>query len=154
VVAKGARVEPSLAEAAPGTRWQFLRQGYFFVDPVDSRPGAPVFNRTISLKDTWARQVAAGEARSGEKKDARAAPRRQPAGEAAGGGEARRSRAELRAEARASNPELAERYARYTGALALSEDEADLLSGDRSLATYFDAAVAVHPNASRWRAGS
>jgi glutaminyl-tRNA synthetase len=153
VVAKGARVEPAVGEAAPGTRWQFLRQGYFFVDPVDSRPGAPAFNRTITLKDTWARQVAAGEARSGEKKDARAAPPRQRTGEGSGGGEARRSRAELRAETRAANPELAERYARYTGALALSEDEADLLSGDRSLATYFDVAFAVHPNArsvARW----
>jgi glutaminyl-tRNA synthetase len=49
-----ARVEPSLAGAAPGTRYQFERLGYFSVDP-DSRPGAPVFNRTVTLKDTWAR---------------------------------------------------------------------------------------------------
>ena len=38
---------------APGTRFQFERHGYFCVDP-DSRPGAPVFNRTVTLKDTWA----------------------------------------------------------------------------------------------------
>jgi glutaminyl-tRNA synthetase len=50
----GARVEPSLASAAPGTRYQFERLGYFSVDP-DSRPGAPVFNRTVTLKDTWAK---------------------------------------------------------------------------------------------------
>ncbi len=50
----GAKVEASLAAAAPGTRFQFERQGYFCVDP-DSRPGAPVFNRTVTLKDTWAR---------------------------------------------------------------------------------------------------
>ena len=37
--APGARVEPALRDAAPGTHWQFLREGYFFVDPVDSRPG-------------------------------------------------------------------------------------------------------------------
>ncbi|HKE86252.1 MAG TPA: glutamine--tRNA ligase/YqeY domain fusion protein [Vicinamibacterales bacterium] len=48
------KVEPSLASAAPGTRFQFERQGYFCVDP-DSRPGAPVFNRTVTLKDTWAK---------------------------------------------------------------------------------------------------
>jgi glutaminyl-tRNA synthetase len=48
------KVEPSLAAAAPGSRFQFERQGYFCVDP-DSREGKPVFNRTVTLKDTWAR---------------------------------------------------------------------------------------------------
>ena len=49
------RVEPSLADAPPGSRYQFERQGYFCVDSRDSRPGAPVFNRTVSLRDSWAR---------------------------------------------------------------------------------------------------
>jgi glutaminyl-tRNA synthetase len=49
-----AKVEPSLANATPGTRYQFERLGYFCVDP-DSKPGAPVFNRTVALKDAWAR---------------------------------------------------------------------------------------------------
>jgi glutaminyl-tRNA synthetase len=48
-------LEPSLAAAAPGSRWQFERLGYFFADPKDSVPGAPVFNRTVTLKDTWAK---------------------------------------------------------------------------------------------------
>jgi len=48
------KVESMLASAAPGTRFQFERQGYFCVDP-DSRDGAPVFNRTVTLKDTWAK---------------------------------------------------------------------------------------------------
>ncbi|MFA4886356.1 MAG: glutamine--tRNA ligase/YqeY domain fusion protein [Desulfotomaculaceae bacterium] len=48
-------VEPGLAGAPPGSRYQFLRQGYFIVDPVDSTAGAPVFNRIVSLKDTWAK---------------------------------------------------------------------------------------------------
>jgi len=47
-------VEPSLAEAKPGDRFQFERIGYFCMDP-DSTPGKPVFNRTVSLKDTWAK---------------------------------------------------------------------------------------------------
>jgi glutaminyl-tRNA synthetase len=50
----GCRVEPSLASAAPGTRYQFERNGYFCVDP-DSSPGKLVFNRTVSLRDTWAK---------------------------------------------------------------------------------------------------
>lgn len=47
-------VEPGLADAAPGDRYQFLRQGYFCVDS-DSRDGKLVFNRVVSLKDTWAK---------------------------------------------------------------------------------------------------
>jgi glutaminyl-tRNA synthetase len=53
-VLDGARVEPSLATAKPGDRLQFERLGYFAVDP-DTTPGHPVFNRAVSLKDTWAR---------------------------------------------------------------------------------------------------
>jgi glutaminyl-tRNA synthetase len=50
-----AMIEPSLAEAAPGTRFQFERLGYFCADSVDSKPGAPVFNRTVALRDSWAK---------------------------------------------------------------------------------------------------
>ena len=49
-----ARVEPSLVTAEPGDRYQFERRGYFAVDP-DSHPGHLVFNRTVSLRDTWAK---------------------------------------------------------------------------------------------------
>jgi glutaminyl-tRNA synthetase len=48
------KVEPGLREVTPGTRYQFERLGYFCVDPV-AAPGQPVFNRTIGLKDTWAK---------------------------------------------------------------------------------------------------
>ena len=49
------RVEPSLASAAPGSRFQFERQGYFCVDTKDSSDKALVFNRTVTLRDTWAK---------------------------------------------------------------------------------------------------
>ena len=49
------RVEPSLAGAAPGSRYQFERQGYFCVDSVDSSDDILVFNRTVSLRDSWAK---------------------------------------------------------------------------------------------------
>jgi glutaminyl-tRNA synthetase len=52
-VVTGCRVEASLASAKPGDRLQFERLGYFAADP-DTKPGAPVFNRTISLRDSWA----------------------------------------------------------------------------------------------------
>jgi len=50
-----AAIEPSLAEAAPGSRFQFERLGYFCADSVDSKPGVPVFNRTVPLKDGWSK---------------------------------------------------------------------------------------------------
>jgi glutaminyl-tRNA synthetase len=53
-VLTGCRVEPFLDSAAPGDRFQFERKGYFVVDP-DSAGGKPVFNRTVSLRDEWAR---------------------------------------------------------------------------------------------------
>ena len=53
-VLTGCQVEPSLGEAVPETRYQFERLGYFCVDR-DSTPGRPVFNRTIGLRDTWAK---------------------------------------------------------------------------------------------------
>jgi glutaminyl-tRNA synthetase len=49
-------VEPGLAEAKPEQHFQFLRHGYFCVDMVDSKPGKPVFNRTVGLRDTWAKE--------------------------------------------------------------------------------------------------
>ncbi len=54
-VLSGCRLEPSLAAATPGGRYQFERQGYFCVDSVDSTPARLVFNRTVGLRDTWAR---------------------------------------------------------------------------------------------------
>ena len=54
-VLKEARVEPFLADAQPGDRMQLERQGYFCVDSKDSKPGALVLNRTVPLRDTWAR---------------------------------------------------------------------------------------------------
>jgi glutaminyl-tRNA synthetase len=63
-----AKLEPSLANAAAGNRYQFERLGYFCVDP-DSKPGKPVFNRTVALKDTWAKiETKMGKGAAGQKK--------------------------------------------------------------------------------------
>jgi glutaminyl-tRNA synthetase len=53
VTVRESLIEPSVAEDPPGTRYQFERLGYFISDPVDSKPGALVFNRTVTLRDTW-----------------------------------------------------------------------------------------------------
>ncbi|HRH97935.1 MAG TPA: glutamine--tRNA ligase, partial [Prosthecobacter sp.] len=55
-VVENAKLEPSLQDAAPGTHWQFERVAYFYADPIDSKPGAPVFNRTVTLKDGWVKK--------------------------------------------------------------------------------------------------
>ena len=56
------------AAAEPGSRYQFERRGYFCVDPIDSAAGALVFNRTVPLRDSWAkieRQLKAGKKKAG-----------------------------------------------------------------------------------------
>ena len=54
VIVSDAKLEPSLATVKTGNRYQFERLGYFAVDP-DAEPGRPVFNRTVTLKDSWAK---------------------------------------------------------------------------------------------------
>ena len=125
------RVEPAVAAAAAGTRFQFMRQGYFFSDPVEHAPDAPIFNRIIGLRD----QAAKAEGRTERVRKASSASRPLAP---------KKPRSEHRAELRAETPELAERYERYQAALGLGEDEADRLTSDLALARFYDAAVAVH----------
>ena len=54
-VIRDAKLEPALADATPGETLQFERTGYFAADP-DSTPTRPVFNRTVTLRDSWAKQ--------------------------------------------------------------------------------------------------
>ena len=57
---RGAKIEPSVGADPAGTRYQFERTAYFISDVVDSKPGALVFNRTVTLRDSWAKIQAAG----------------------------------------------------------------------------------------------
>ncbi|HMP05340.1 MAG TPA: glutamine--tRNA ligase/YqeY domain fusion protein, partial [Lacipirellulaceae bacterium] len=59
-VIPAAKLEPTLAAAELGRQFQFERLGYFCVDPVDSAPGRPVFNRTATLRDSWAKEADQG----------------------------------------------------------------------------------------------
>ena len=131
--ATGARVEPALRDAPPGSHWQFLRVGYFFVDPVDSRPGAPAWNRTMTLKDTWATRSAPAETRR---------PAR-PARETVATAAPRKGRGDARAELRATDPALLALHARLAATPGISASQADLLSSDAATAAWFDDAVAA-----------
>jgi glutaminyl-tRNA synthetase len=141
--AQRARVEPALAGAAPGSRYQFLRQGYFFADPVESRPGAPAWNRTMTLKDTWSARTAEKGAEPRERRPAPAGPPREP----------ETGRDEARVQARAADPAVAARFERLRDAHRLPEGEAHLLAAEPAAADYFDGAVAAGArpaSAARW----
>jgi Glu-tRNA(Gln) amidotransferase subunit E-like FAD-binding protein len=127
VITNEARVEPALAQAEKGSRYQFIRQGYFFVDPIGSRPGVPAFNRIIGLKDTWAK--------GGEKVEEQRAQKKPKAG-----------RRNEPTEPRARDPVLQSIFDRYRNQLGLSNVEAELLARDRDLASFFDAAIEGNRN--------
>ena len=101
-VVQHAIVEPGLAGTAPGTHCQFERHGYFFSDPEDSRDGALVFNRTVTLRDGWKARSQRGPASVGKsdsrrvrtKTGAHAAPQAPP-GESLRSGTLKRAFQEL-----------------------------------------------------------
>jgi glutaminyl-tRNA synthetase len=155
-IVPGARVEPSLAGADPGSRWQFERVGYFVVDPVDSRPGSLVFNRIVTLRDSWAgRAEPAGSSGATSTSTATAEVDGTRPATKASTRPPKKSRTEYRAEARRRDPVLAERFTAWPAAHGLPEADADLLTGDRATGDLFEGAVAAAgapaaPAVARW----
>jgi glutaminyl-tRNA synthetase len=147
VVLEGAKVEPSVGGDPSDTRYQFERNGYFWRDPVDSSAERLVFNRIVTLKDTWARRVVSEAPDSGPRVDGsggRTDSRKAPTG----GSEGDKPRiSDERAGKRRADPELAERMTRYVEELGLSTGDADVLTGSRRAADFFEAALAEHPDA-------
>jgi glutaminyl-tRNA synthetase len=150
VVLQGARVEPSVASASPGTRWQLERIGYFWADPIDSSPERMVLNQIVTLRSGWARTERAADEAAQQARQAKAAggpsrpPSVPPAPRPAVGTDRGR---EQRDAVRTRDLELGSRLTRYRDALGLSPEEADLLTGDRALSDFFDAVLAVHADA-------
>lgn len=136
VVLRDSRIEPSVASDPPGSRYQFERQGYFCSDSVDSKPGTLVFNRTVGLRDTWARLSArgGGRGRVGGKAAVRVA--REEVEPTA----APRKTAPRRP---ATGPGALDRYAR----MGLAPDQAKVLAEEPVLARLFDDALALHGDA-------
>jgi glutaminyl-tRNA synthetase len=140
-VVNGARLEPSLAGAEPGSRWQLERVGYFVFDTVDSRPDAPVLNRIVTLRDSWQERAQP--------------PTPTPAAKTAKTNTRppKKSRIEYRAEARVRDPLLADRFATWPSTYGMGQGEVDLLTGDRPTGDLFEAAVgsgAPPHAAARW----
>ncbi|HUG39493.1 MAG TPA: glutamine--tRNA ligase/YqeY domain fusion protein [Longimicrobiales bacterium] len=136
VVAENARIEPSVANDPPGSRYQFERLGYFISDEEESRPGRLVFNRTVTLRDAWARMregaVAGAAPGARVRRDAERPADLSPE-------EHRRLREAAAPERSAA---LEARRGRLEAELGLDAEDAELLTRDTATADFFEAAVA------------
>lgn len=131
-------VEPWVAESKPGSRFQFERQGYFYLDPVDSKNGALVFNRIVSLKDSWTKT----QQDNAPAKPTPATANTKPAEAAMPAKETKPAK-----EAGPNlSPEQEQRAARYQDTYKLSDDEARLMGQDEALGQFFEDAVKAHNN--------
>jgi len=142
-----ARVEESLGSALPGEHYQFERQGFFFSDPVEHTAGRLVFNRVVSLKDSWAKFVLGEEAPLEVEVPK---PMFNRAKDPERDATIRMSERQL---ARIADPELDARYERYTSELGLASHIVELLTGDSALTEFFEATLKVHPapeSVSKW----
>ena len=145
-VIEGAVVEPHVATLPPMTPVQLERVGYFIADSEDSRPGALVLNRTITLRESTAKAAVEASARLEAVRDDAAKPAAKSARAATR--PKGKSGAEQRAIARERDAELAGRYTRWQE-LGLSADEADLVTGERALSDFYAGALAPSPQRAR-----
>ena len=118
-IIKNALIEPAVITEKPDVRFQFEREGYFYADPVDYRDEAPVFNKIVSLKDSW-----------GKKKKA---PQRTPKAEA--------RKVQIEGEVAPMSTEEQALFDRYTGELKLNSAVADILARDAKLSRFYEEAL-------------
>jgi glutaminyl-tRNA synthetase len=127
VVVRGARVEPSVAADPPGSSYQFERLGYFCSDRVDSAPGTLVYNRTVTLRDAWAKAAAPS----------------QPAAEIRQKPEHRAPQTPQVAEIPERARELEAARLRYISELGLAPAEADVLTRGGGFVALFEATAGL-----------
>ena len=137
-ILKGAKVEPSISDDSPDTRYQFERTGYFWKDPVDGVGEELVFNRIVSLKDSWSRSAAKSDVKV-------------PRGKSGPGKVVNKPRSpenptvnESREAARAADPRLMARFERYGDDLGLTFEQADLLTTSLEVSDFFEKALTVY----------
>ncbi|AKT40118.1 glutamine--tRNA ligase/YqeY domain fusion protein [Chondromyces crocatus] len=146
VVVRG-RAEPSLAEAKAGEHVQFERLGFFFVDPVDSRDGAPIFNRTVALKDSWSKQSAsAGKAATEAATGASSSTATSEKGSKSESKSAEAKAGTPKGTAPKASAELSPEAQAVRDKHGITPEEARILTGDLDLLALFEAAVAAHPS--------
>lgn len=141
-VLKDSLVEDSLRTVSAGDRFQFERQGYFFVDPIDFKPGKPVFNRIVTLKDSWSK-----------KSEETPIPIKNTVQVEKKLSQVKESKGELKSVSQTPrtmtyefSAEQKERAAKYQSIYGLNDDDVRLLVQDLSIADFFDEAMKVHSN--------
>jgi glutaminyl-tRNA synthetase len=132
VVVENAFVEPGVKNDPPGTRYQFERVGYFISDAVDSSADALVFNRTVTLRDSWAKESGAVKVDEGR-------PLRTK-GEVKGKGKVK-GKETSKWPAPGSSSELLRLQKKLVSSYGLDEVDADLLTRDAGTAEFFEAAA-------------
>ncbi len=123
-VIKDALIEPSVIEEKTDERYQFEREGYFYADPVDYTDEAPVFNKIVSLKDSWAKKKAKAP------QEPKAKPQPQ--------------NLQVEGEVTPMNEEEKARFEHYTKTLKLNTTVAEMIARDEALATFFKEALTLH----------
>jgi len=137
-IQSGAKIEPSMAADPSDTRYQFERIGYFWRDPVDGVDDELVFNRIVSLKDSWTRSSARPEVKVLSQKSSSETIEIRPIMP-----DSPRV-SESRDAARAANPALIARFEHYTSDLGLTLEQADVLTASLEISDFFEKAIAVH----------
>jgi glutaminyl-tRNA synthetase len=143
VEVEGARIEPSVADDPAGSHYQFERLGFFFSDPVDSAPGRLVFNRTVTLRDTWAKKAAAEDAAAAPRKKGGTEPSRPPETRGRGRPDGSRPEAPERGQASERTPEQNARAERFVTAHGVAAEEAEILTRESATAELFESSVAA-----------
>jgi len=139
-----AKAEPSLANTNPGDRYQFERLGFYYVDP-ESKPGAPVFNRTVALKDGWAKVVGRGAAPDMKMAEVKLASKPPSSGKGSAGKTTLPAVPDAKRRAASSGGELSPEAKALADAHGLTTDEARVLAQETLLRSLFDAAIATGP---------
>jgi len=122
-IIREAFVEPAVIMERPDERFQFERQGYFYADPVDYTDARPVFNKIVSLKDSWVKK-------SRPKRESKAASKKE-------------KRVQVDGEVAPMSPEEEIRYDRYASELKLNPEVSNTLARDEKLSAFFEAALKV-----------
>jgi glutaminyl-tRNA synthetase len=135
VVLDSALIEPSVADHPPGSHYQFERVGFFMSDPDESRPGGLVFNRTVTLRDTWARQALpkTSQSRPGPKSKSKSKSKSLPTSPAGSAAAAEPPR----------SPQLEAARRRFQADLGIGAEEAEILSRDPATVGLVDSALAA-----------
>lgn len=134
-------VEPSVVDDPGDLRYQFERKGYFWRDPVDFSNDNLVFNRIVSLRDSWAKKKREQKKRRDEQRRREKERRRQQAEQAQREAGPADPVSEERRRAREEDPRLAQKFRIFREEWGLSKGEADLLSGHIATATFFEDVV-------------